>query len=148
MKVIKKSSIHGGAELIEEKFSELNDEIYRIIEEIDIDSLSRISKYLIHEEFRKHKFFSDHSAKKFTTEENFIKNKVMVNIRCESSAESDIAKLEYFYNEGIIEAAVEIMPNYREQIDFSCGDIFEKIVERLQNKFLNVPTKVILVDVD
>lgn len=147
MIVIKEASIHDGAAIIETKHKKIHDEIYQIINEIEVDSLSRISKYLIHEEFRKHKFFTKHNVEKFQLEENFIKDYVMVNIRCESSMESDIAKLDYFYQQGLVEAAIEILPNYRDPIDLSHGEVFDKIVEEIQKKFPKVPTKIILVDI-
>lgn len=147
MLVIKEASIHDGTEILQKNHPELNEEVYRIINEIEVDSLSRISKYLIHEEFRKHIFFSNHEVKKFQHEENFVKDRVMVNIRCESSLESDFAKMDYFYKEGIVDVAIEILPNYRDPIDLSHGEIFDKLVEKIKDKFPKVPTKIILVDI-
>jgi len=62
----------------------------------------------------------------------------------------DLAKFQYFYNQGMLEVGVEIVPCHLLQQQMSSGVSYgEQLVndlERLQRNFPSVPVKIILVD--
>ncbi len=62
----------------------------------------------------------------------------------------DLAKFQYFYNQGKIEVGVEIVPShflYRQMSSgVSYGEQLVNDLERLRKNFPSVPVKVILID--
>ena len=64
----------------------------------------------------------------------------------------DMAKFQYFYNEGKAELGIEIVPCHRLHKEMSTGVSYgEQLIydiERLRRTFPAVPVKVILIDVE
>lgn len=84
---------------------------------------------------------------------DFVKDRVFVEVQFGKYAFMfyDLAKFQYFYNQGRAIVGVEIVPCHRLQKHMSTGVSYgEQLIhdiERLQRHFPAVPVKIVLVDV-
>ena len=119
---------------------------------------------LFHDEFRKRGWKELRSAYTIEFENrprieaykqiNFVKQKVLAEVQLGKYAFMfyDMAKFQYFYNEGKAELGIEIVPCHTLHKEMSTGVSYgEQLVydiERLRRTFPAVPVRVILIDVE
>lgn len=93
-----------------------------------------------------------HVVKRAYKELDFFKSPVFVEVQFSKYAFMfyDLAKFQYFYNQGLLQVGVEIVPCHLLQQQMSSGVSYgEQLVndlQRLQGNFPSVPVKIILVD--
>lgn len=93
-----------------------------------------------------------HTVKNSYKQWDFQKNDVMAEVQFGKYAFMfyDLAKFQYFYNKGMMEVGVEIVPCHLLQRQMSSGVSYgEQLVydiERIGRNFPSVPVKIILID--
>ena len=180
MRIIYEYSHLGGSEILQVRYPEILGNIYEVIGRV-IPTRSKVSRERtmrgrrlyaprdmnaqFKEGFRDHGFSeardrytiqipqSDVSIKGAYKQIDFVKDKVYVEVQFGKYAFMfyDMAKFQYFYNDGKAEVGVEIVPAHSLHRQMSSGVSYgEQLVydiERLKRHFPAVPVMVVLVDV-
>lgn len=180
MKQVYTYSHLGGEEILLLRYPELSREVDEVIKSIPNPGRTKTSKEktmrgeslfspseinkLFKKEFNSHNwgegrdYFDieipdySHIVKGSYKQWDFQKNNVMAEVQFGKYAFMfyDLAKFQYFYNKGMIEVGVEIVPCHLLQRQMSSGVSYgEQLVydiERIGRNFPSVPVKIILMD--
>lgn len=179
MKIIYEYSHLGGFEILKVRYPEILSDIYEVIEKV-VPSRTKIShektmkgrrlyapkdmNSQFKDGFRERGFSeardrytitipnSDVAIKGAFKQIDFVRDRVYVEVQFGKYAFMfyDMAKFQYFYNDGKAEVGVEIVPAHSLQRQMSSGVSYgEQLVydiERLKRHFPAVPVMVVLVD--
>ncbi len=168
----------GGLEILKERFATHNNEIDRVIGAVTpkrtkvSEEKTKKGKLLYNPktlnvdfqtEFRKFgwaelkdKFSIQISGSNITgayKQVDFVRDKVLCEVQLGKYAFMfyDLAKFQYFYNQGKAEVGVEIVPSHQLQRQMSSGVSYgEQLIydlQRIGRNFPSVPVKIILVDI-
>ncbi len=170
----------GGSEILGRRFAKIDKEIDDIIDAVKLTERTKVSQektmrgkllyspklinYLFHKEFWQRGWkelrlpytiiLENRPKLKAYKQINFAKQKVLAEVQLGKYAFMfyDMAKFQYFYNEGRAELGVEIVPCHSLHRQMSTGVSYgEQLIydiERLRRTFPAVPVKVLLIDAE
>ncbi len=177
MRKVSEYSHLGGVEILKERFNALNDEIDKVIAAVTPQK-TKVSKEKtkrgkllynprtlnadFEKEFRGFGWVELRDRFSIPTrtdtiegaykQVDFVKDKILCEVQLGKYAFMfyDLAKFQYFYNNGQAELGVEIVPSHNLQRQMSSGVSYgEQLIydlQRIGRNFPSVPVKVILVD--
>ena len=181
MKVVYEYSHLGGSEILKVNYPSQNQEIYDVIAAVRAQRTKKskektmkgrmlYSPKAINKEFKeafgergyreiRDKYTitipgSDISIKGAFKQVDFVKDKIFIEVQMGKYAFMfyDVAKFQYFFNDGKAKVGVEIVPAHSLQTEMSSGVSYGEAliydIERLKRHFPSVPIKVMLIDDD
>lgn len=181
MRVVYEYSHLGGSEILRVKYPSFEQEIYEVIAEVKASRTKKskertmkgkmlYSPKAINQAFKdafgvrgyheiRDKYTitipeSDTKIRGAFKQVDFVKDKIFIEVQMGKYAFMfyDVAKFQYFFNDGKAEVGVEIVPSHSLQSEMSSGVSYgEQLVydiERLKRHFPSVPIKIVLIDDD